>query len=193
MPDTLEEANSLITRLQQEAATATNNLNSLTTAHATLTEQHETIKNTLNTTQTEIRTLKETSGGSVKTIEELNGKIAERDTIIANHGDELQGYTELKTTHQTVVDGQITAQKERLKAKGLTDEELEGKDQATLAAMEIGAGVNGVKPTGTVSGSQNGLSGAGGGDGSTPPTDGLEASKQAIARAKQRKPEDITV
>ena len=164
--DTLEEANALITRLQTEAATNTSNLNSLTTAHATLTEQHETIKNTLNTTQTEIRTLKETSVGSVKTIEELTGQVKERDTIIATHGDDQKGYDELKTTHQGVVDGQIVDQKTRLKAKGLTDEQLEGKDQATLTAMEVGAGVVQRKPAppGPVGGSQNGLTGAGAGD-----------------------------
>lgn len=185
MPDTLEEANTLITRLQNEAATNRSNLDSLTTSHATLTEQHEIIKNTLNTTQTEIRTLKETSAGSVKTIEELNAKVVERDTIIATHSDDLKGYNELKTTHQGVVDSQITAQKERLKTKGLTDEQLEGKDQATLAAMELGAGIN-QSPPGTVSGNKNGLRGSGDGDNTPPLMTGLEASKDAVARAKEK-------
>lgn len=186
MADTIEEANSLIAKLQSDAATNLSNFNSLNTSHATLIEQNETVKNTLATSQAEVKSLKEVSGGSVKTIEELQKQVTDRDTIIATHSEELKGYEELKTTHGGIVEAQAAAQKERLKLAGLTDEQLEGKNSEALNAMEIAVGV--VKPGGTVNGSQNGLTRTGSGESSNGPLDALEASKQAVAKAKERKP-----
>ena len=185
MPDNIEEANALITKLQQDAATNKNNFDSLNTSHATLIEQHETAKTALSTAQTEVKALKDTSGGSVKSIEELTKQVTDRDTIIATHAEALKGYDELKVTHSGIIETQATAQKERLKTAGLTDEQLEGKDAVTLAAMEVAVGV--AKPAGTVNGRQTGLAGAGDGESSNIPADALEASKQIIAKAKERR------
>lgn len=183
MPDTLEEANSLITKLQQDAATNKNNFDSLNTSHATLIEQHETAKTALSTAQTEVKALKDTSGGSVKTIEDLTKQVTDRDTIIATHADELKGYDELKVANTGILEAQVTAQKDRLKTAGLSDEQLEGKDANALSAMEVAVGV---KLKGTVDGRRNGLTGAGDGNTNNIPTDALEASKLIVAKAKER-------
>ena len=66
MPDELETAHAQITKLTEELGTAKSGLASLTTAHTTLAEQHETSKSNLVTAQSELKTLSDSSKSSVK-------------------------------------------------------------------------------------------------------------------------------
>lgn len=184
--ETIEEANAHITKLELEATNQTSLFNTLTSSHATLTEQHETIKTTLGTAQVELKAATDASGGSVKAIEDLTKQVGDRDTIIASHVETVKERDDLKVSYQALVDGQITSQKDRLKSVGLTDEQLTDKTPEALMAMEVA--IVAARPAGgSVNGSQNGLTGGGAGGTDNHPQDGLEASRQAMAKAKERR------
>lgn len=191
MNDPLADANTLIAKLQGEATTAKSNFDNLTTSHKTLTEQHETVKSTLSQAQTELSTLKESAAKGITQVAELTRQVTDQGVALIANTEALKGYEELKAASTTILEAKVAAQKKVFTDAGVKEEQLEGKSQLELDAMEsilANKPKTDPPPTGTVDGKNNGLTGTGAGDNTNnPPQDALTASLDAVKKAKERR------
>lgn len=185
-----EEFEALTTKLAQatqERDAAKTAHSALTTAHTSLTAEHETSKANLSTSQSELKTASDANKSSTKSLEDSQKQLGERDAVITTHAEAVTAHELLKTEHGTLLEANLTSQKERLKAAGIGDELLKDKDSASLSAMEATvAAVTKAIPGGTQTNpSSNGL--AGGGDNNTPAlATGLDIEIDEIKAAKAR-------
>ena len=185
----IDKANLEIARLTEALGTSKSSLDTLTTSHNSVVEQHEASKASLSNSEAQIKQLTDASKISVKGLEDLTKQLGERDSTIATHVESLSEFETLRTTYSKLQEEILIAQKARLTAAGIGDELLKDKDSAALTLMEDTIKLVAKPANGTINPTGTGLTGGGNseipanGAGLGPLDDELSAIKKAKDKA----------
>ena len=164
----IDKANLEIARLTEALGTSKSSLDTLTTSHNSVVEQHEASKASLSNSEAQIK---------------------QRDSTIATHVESLSEFETLRTTYSKLQEEILIAQKARLTAAGIGDELLKDKDSAALTLMEDTIKLVAKPANGTINPTGTGLTGGGNseipanGAGLGPLDDELSAIKKAKDKA----------